>query len=83
MSTSITDDSAGSMVDFKKEDEALPPIDRGRRAWLFLFGAFMIEGLLYGMIPLSLLSNSLIVSRVSSDFWSVPRILRGGSSLRS
>jgi hypothetical protein len=26
----------------------LPPIDGGRRAWSFLIGAFMIEGLLYG-----------------------------------
>lgn len=27
---------------------ALPPADGGRRAWLFLFAAFMVEGLLYG-----------------------------------
>ncbi|KAH6666097.1 major facilitator superfamily domain-containing protein [Halenospora varia] len=30
---------------------ALPPADGGRRAWLFLFAAFMVEGLLYGFLP--------------------------------
>jgi hypothetical protein len=32
----------------EKLQSQLPPIDRGRRAWSFLIGAFMIEGLLYG-----------------------------------
>jgi hypothetical protein len=43
--------STSSIVDLEtvvKEDTILPPVDGGRRAWTFLFGAFMIEGLLYG-----------------------------------
>ena len=38
-------------------DLNLPPVDGGRRAWLFMLGAFMVEGLLWG---LSLLSFSIL-----------------------
>jgi hypothetical protein len=27
----------------------LPPVDRGRRAWLFLAACFIIEALIWGM----------------------------------
>jgi hypothetical protein len=38
-----------SIINIKEIEElALPPVDCGRRAWAFLIGAFMIEGLLYG-----------------------------------
>jgi hypothetical protein len=42
-SSSIRQSWGGSV-----EDPGLPPIDGGRRAWLFMIGAFMIEGLLWG-----------------------------------
>lgn len=32
------------------QDE-LPPSDGGRRAWLFMVGGFMIEGLIWGIFP--------------------------------
>jgi hypothetical protein len=36
------------MVINEIEEHILPPVDRGQRAWALIFGAFMIEGLLYG-----------------------------------
>lgn len=45
----ISEDGSG-ILDIKEEEVelVLPPVDGGRKAWLFLFGAFMIEGILYG-----------------------------------
>ena len=44
-------DDSSSIIDLKadiNEDVDFPPVDGGPRAWAFLFGAFMVEGLLHG-----------------------------------
>lgn len=40
--------SRDSVADYHEMD--LPPVDRGRRAWLFLAACFMIEALIWGML---------------------------------
>jgi hypothetical protein len=34
--------------DVNSVEFSLPPVDRGKQAWLFLAGAFMIEALVWG-----------------------------------
>ena len=43
---SVTE-TVGDPIEMEKTLLA-PPVDGGRRAWIFLFGGFMVEGLLYG-----------------------------------
>lgn len=33
-----------------QEESQLPPVDRGVGAWMFLVAAFVIEGLVWGML---------------------------------
>jgi hypothetical protein len=74
-----------SIVDINEIEElGLPAVDRGRRAWAFLFGAFMIEGLLYGKASMSFPwfhMIRLMNYRVSFDLWSVSRILSNKNGL--
>ena len=50
--SALGDDSAEpnmNSVDVRHEFPALPPVDRGKDAWLFLGACFMVEALIWGM----------------------------------
>jgi len=57
-------------------DVDLPPIDGGRRAWLFMVGAFMVEGLMWGKYPVSEGQFMLRFHRVPFNIWSFSKLLR-------
>ena len=58
------------------ENVDLPPIDGGRRAWLFMVGAFMVEGLMWGKYLTSEGQFMLRFHRVPFNLWSFPKLLR-------
>lgn len=51
------------LVDHHKDlgEKGLPPIDSGRRAWLFLAACFIIEGLIWGIYSYTLPLNGEIL----------------------
>jgi hypothetical protein len=58
---------------------SLPPVDRGKSAWLFLAGAFMIEALVWGKcinICSSLLVESDPAGRIPVLFRCLPELLQ-------
>lgn len=58
------------------EDPTLPPIDGGRRAWLFMFGAFIIEGFMWGLLHHPSHFNCVTyLSRGSNDIWGIQSLL--------
>lgn len=57
------------------EDTILPPVDCGQRAWAFMLGAFMIEGLMWGKYVLSHVNYFTNVNRFPVSIWSLPNIL--------
>jgi hypothetical protein len=63
------------------EDPELPPVDGGRKAWLFMVGAFMIEGILWGKSFLGFIFASANIYRIPVDDGSVPSILREESTV--
>jgi len=54
----------------------LPPIDGGRQAWLFMVGAFMVEGLMWGKYLISEGQFMLRFHRVPFNIWSFSKLLR-------
>jgi hypothetical protein len=61
------------------EDSDLPPADGGRRAWSFMVGACMIEGLMWGRYYLLLYLCMLwliVIFRFPFDIWGLWKLLR-------
>jgi hypothetical protein len=81
--TGAQNDSRGEEL---RNISQLPPVDRGKAAWGFVFGGLLIEGLGWGeSCPMSLhLFNRLKVSlRLCLFFWCLPELFEQSRSIQS
>jgi hypothetical protein len=57
------------------EQDMLPPVDGGKHAWAFVFGASIIDGVLWGNWTISAYKLPTNINRIRTHFWNISILL--------